>query len=329
MSEYGAGASIYQHQENPPEPESGGYFHPEEYQALLHEASWQSLAKTPYVWGKFVWNMFDFASASRNEGDHAGRNDKGLCTYDRATCKDAYYWYKANWTTTPFVYITSRRYVNRTSPTTTVKVYANTSTVTLTMNGTSLGTVTSTNHIFQWPNVTLQAGANTIQANSTQGGQIYTDSATWNYSPNVRLIAGARMPYIDSSGKFFDVDHYYSGGVTGSTTATISGTPDPTEFQTYRYGANFSYTIPVVNGTYTLYLHFVEPYWTASGQRIFSVTANGTTVVSNLDIYSQVGKDVALQIKPTITVTGGVVVLNFTASVNNAIVGAITLVQTS
>jgi beta-galactosidase len=329
MSEYGAGASIYQHQENPPQPVTTSYFHPEEYQALLHEASWQQLASEPYVWGKFIWSMFDFASSSRNEGDHAGRNDKGLCTYDRVTCKDAYYWYKANWTTTPFVYITSRRHINRTSPTTGVKIYANTSTVTLTVNGTSLGNVTSTSHIFQWSNVTLQSGNNTVEATSTQNGQTYIDTVIWNYNPDVRLIAGSRMPYTDSAGKFYDVDHYYTGGTTGSTTATIANTPDPAKFQTYRVGASFSYNLPVVNGTYTLYLDFVEPHWTASGQRVFSVSANGTTLLSNFDIYSQVGENTALQKQFTLTVTGGTVALNFTASVDNAIIGAISLVKTS
>jgi beta-galactosidase len=329
ISEYGAGASIYQHQENPAKPVTTSYFHPEEYQALLHEASWQQLASAPYVWGKFVWCMFDFASATRNEGDHAGRNDKGLCTYDRATPKDAYYWYKANWTTTPFVYITSRRYVNRTSPTTGVKIYANTSAVTLMVNGTSLGSVTSTSHIFQWSNVTLQLGNNTVVATSIQGGQTYTDTVTWNYSPDLRLIAGSRMPYTDSTGKFYDVDHYYTGGTTGSTSATISGTTDPAKYQTYRDGTSFSYSLPLVNGTYMLYLQFVEPTMTASGKRVFSVSANGTTILSNFDIYSQVGKDVALQKQFTVTIANGTLALAFTASTNNAIVGGISLLKTS
>ena len=329
LSEYGAGASIYQHQENPPAPATGGYFHPEEWQAELHETSWQALANAPYVWGKFIWSMFDFASSSRNEGDHAGRNDKGLCTYDRQTPKDSYYWYKANWTTTPFVYITSRRYVNRTLPTTGIKVYANTGTVTLTVNGTSLGTVTSTNHIFQWSNVTLQLGNNTIVATSTQGGQTYTDTVTWNYSPNVRLIGGSRVPYTNSAGKFYDVDHYYSGGTDGSTTATISGTPDQAEYQTYRYGSSFSYTIPLVNGTYALYMDFMEPTLTGSGQRVFNVSANGATLLSNFDIYSQVGQHAALQKQFTVTVTNGTLSLNFTATTNSALICAFAMVKTA
>jgi len=179
MSEYGAGASIIQHQDAPTQPVPSSHFHPEEWQALLHEASWQQMANKPYIWGKFVWVMFDFSSAGRNEGDHAGRNDKGLCTYDRQTRKDAYFWYKANWTTTPFVYITSRRFTNRTTTTTNIKVYANTSTVSLTVNGVSLGPKSSTNHIFQWSGVALQKGTNTVHAVSSQGGNTFQDTVTW------------------------------------------------------------------------------------------------------------------------------------------------------
>ena len=75
ISEYGAGASIFQHQENPSEPanpSSPGVPHYEEYENLLHESTWQQMAARPYLWGKMVWNMFDFASDWRNEGDTPG-----------------------------------------------------------------------------------------------------------------------------------------------------------------------------------------------------------------------------------------------------------------
>ena len=179
LSEYGAGASIHHHEENPTRPVTTSKFHSEGWQALLHEAYWQALQQRPYVWGKFVWCMFDFASAGRDEGDQKSRNDKGLCTYDRKTCKDAYYWYKANWTTAPFVYITNRRFAIRTATTTDIKVYANTRTVTLSINGVALETQTSTNHIFVWPGVELQAGDNIVEVVSTQGNETYVDTVTW------------------------------------------------------------------------------------------------------------------------------------------------------
>ena len=181
ISEYGAGASIIQHQENPPKPVPTSNFHPEEYQAILHESHWSQISTRPYLWGTFLWNMFDFASDGRGEGDTPGRNDKGLVTYDRVTRKDAFYWYKANWTATPFVYITSRRWTSRTAAVTTVKVYATVDSVVLRLNGAQLGGAkTSTNHIYSWANLTLAHGANTLQATGTRGTATYTDTVTWN-----------------------------------------------------------------------------------------------------------------------------------------------------
>jgi len=180
VSEYGAGASVIQHQENPPKPVPDSDWHPEEYQALFHEAHWRQIQTRRYLWGTFVWNMFDFASDRRSEGDTYGRNDKGLVTYDRATRKDAFYLYKANWTTTPFVYITSRRWIDRTNPTTTIKVYGTADSVLLKLNGVPVGAAkTSTNHIYSWPNLTLSPGANTIEVTGSRGGTTYTDTVTW------------------------------------------------------------------------------------------------------------------------------------------------------
>jgi beta-galactosidase len=180
ISEYGAGASIYQHEDNPAAPDPGGTWHPEEYQNLFHEAYWQQLEPRSFLWSKSVWNMFDFASDIRSEGDTPGRNDKGLVTYDRQTRKDAFYWYKANWSSDPVLYITSRRYVDRPSNTVDVKVYSNLDAVQLSVNGTIVGTQTSTNHIFLWSGVALAAGANTIEVTATQGGTTYTDDVTWS-----------------------------------------------------------------------------------------------------------------------------------------------------
>ena len=182
LSEYGAGASIYQHEDNPAQPAPYGHWHPEEYQNLFHEAYWKQLKTRPFLWSKSVWNMFDFASDGRDEGDTPGRNDKGLVTYDRQTRKDAFYWYKANWSSNPVLYITSRRYVNRPSNVVDVKVYSNLDAAQLSVNGVVVGTQTSADHIFRWTGVLLAPGANTVEVDATQDGASYTDSATW-YAP--------------------------------------------------------------------------------------------------------------------------------------------------
>ncbi|WP_394825581.1 glycoside hydrolase family 2 protein [Pendulispora albinea] len=181
ISEYGAGASTRQHAENPPKPTPDSDWHPEEYQALYHESHWAQMAARPYLWGTFVWNMFDFAADQRSEGDTYGRNDKGLVTYDRITRKDAFYWYKANWTDVPFVYITSRRWTERTSPTTTIKAYGTVDSARLTVNGTPVGgAVVSNHHAYTWPDVTLAPGANTVTISGTRAGATYTDTVIWN-----------------------------------------------------------------------------------------------------------------------------------------------------
>lgn len=194
VSEYGAGASIAQHEavnyggdgykRTPMEGRRAIAFarqHPEEYQAYYHEGAWKVLSARPYVWGKFIWNMFDFASDGRDEGDHPGRNDKGLVTFDRKTRKDAFYFYKATWSAEPVLYITSRRFVDRTEPTTTVKIYSNAAEVELFVNGRSLGKQAGADKIFRWPNVMLANGENKIRATA---GATLADECVWRLSPS-------------------------------------------------------------------------------------------------------------------------------------------------
>jgi beta-galactosidase len=114
-----------------------------------------------------VWNLFDFASDGRGEGDAPGRNDKGLVTYDRRTRKDAFYWYKSNWSQEPFVYITSRRFEPRTTATIDVKVYSNLARVSLIVNGAALPEQAASDHVFRWAAVPLQLGANVVEARAS------------------------------------------------------------------------------------------------------------------------------------------------------------------
>lgn len=184
ISEYGAGASIQQHELNPEQPKTDGHWHPEEWQCTVHEAGWNAMKERPWLWCVFIWNMFDFAVDSRDEGDQPGRNDKGLVTYDRRTKKDAFYWYKANWSNTPFVYITSRRFVNRTQSRTPAKIYSNCDAVELRINGVSQPALRSDDHIFLWKDVTLKPGRNRIEATGVWARKKCTDSCVWNYEPS-------------------------------------------------------------------------------------------------------------------------------------------------
>jgi len=197
ISEYGAGASIFQHELDPKQPKTNGVWHPEDWQNIVHEAAYKAMKDRPDIWGTFLWNMFDFASDGRAEGDHLGRNDKGLVTYDRKTKKDAFFFYKANWSSEPVVFITDRRYSPRNVDKGPVKVYSNCDSVELKLNGSSLGTVPGDDCTFVWPDVTLIRGGNRIEADGIRGGKSFTDAITIDYDPGampVRPLDSATRP---------------------------------------------------------------------------------------------------------------------------------------
>jgi beta-galactosidase len=182
ISEFGAGAAISQHSLSTTPPAPYGTPHPEEYQSLFHEAYWPAMKARKYLWGKFIWTLFDFASDTRIEGDTHGENDKGLVTYDRKTRKDAFFYYKANWTTAPLVYIASRRYTPRAVDTVPVKVYANVDSVQVYVDDVYKSTVVSDGScVFRWAQVKLQKGPNIIKAVGFKGGVQYLDSCEWTF----------------------------------------------------------------------------------------------------------------------------------------------------
>jgi beta-galactosidase len=180
VSEYGAGANVEHHEQDPKQPKTDGQWHPEEWQAIVHEAAWAAMKTRPFVWGTFVWNMFDFTSFWRHEGGIPGRNDKGLVTYDRKTKKDAFYFYKANWSSEPTLYITSRRFTKRTKPLTDVKIYSNAKRVELFVNAFSVGVRENAEDCaFVWKDVKLRPGTNRIEARASINGKTLTDRCEW------------------------------------------------------------------------------------------------------------------------------------------------------
>ena len=141
-SEYGAEGMPNLHSTHPHRGD-----HTEEYQAKYHEYMLRCFKRHPWMWATHVWNMFDFAADARDQGGEPGMNHKGLVTFDRKTKKDSFYLYKAWWSDAAFVHICSKRFVERTGSTATVKVYSNQSTVALYVNGNKVGEQTG-EHVF-------------------------------------------------------------------------------------------------------------------------------------------------------------------------------------
>lgn len=155
LSEYGA-EGIIRYQNSSPVP--GDYS--ESYQAIYHENYLERIDAADWMWGSYVWNMFDFGSAARNEGGVRGRNNKGLVTFDRKIRKDAFYLYKAYWSDEKFVHIAGERYLKRKTGETEIKVYSNLDEVTLECGGESRSL--SGRAVFRFEGVNIARGNNEI-----------------------------------------------------------------------------------------------------------------------------------------------------------------------
>lgn len=160
ISEYGVDSSTSLHSDDPKRKD-----YSEEFQCLYHETVFPQFERSPYLWGSFVWNMFDFGSARRDEGGVKGRNCKGLVTYDRAVKKDAFFYYKALWSAEPFVHIAGRRYERRAGETATIKVYSNEESITLSVNESWTRELRG-EHVFTFAEVPLRMGENRVVARS-------------------------------------------------------------------------------------------------------------------------------------------------------------------
>ena len=178
ISEYGAGASIYHQQDSLVKTVPTSWWHPENWQTYYHIENWKTISSRPYVWGSFVWNMFDFGAAHRTEGDRPGINDKGLVTFDRKVRKDAFYFYKANWNREePMLYLTGKRNTVRTQRLQTITAFTNLSGAELFVNGKSYGKAIPDSYaILEWKNVELEPGEIEIKVVSTNKKLPLSDS---------------------------------------------------------------------------------------------------------------------------------------------------------
>ena len=178
-----------------------------------------------------------------------------------------------------------------------------------------IGTLTA-NGLYTAPaSVTAAQTVNVIatsQADSTQSAV-----ATVSLIPPVGAFASIFLhsggnAYTDTLGNSWAADNSFTGGQTSSTTHTIANTPDPTLYQSERYG-DFSYQFAVPNGSYDVKLKFAEIYWSSAGQRVFNVAINGTTVLSDFDIVAAAGApNTAIDKTFPVTVSSGSITIQFT-----------------
>lgn len=183
ISEYGVDSNLALHSE---EPQIKDYS--EEYQSLWHETVYPQIESRSWLWGSFVWNMFDFSSARRNEGGVKFVNGKGLVSRDRLTRKDAFYYYKARWSSEPFVHLCGHRFTKRCRDTVEIRVYTNQETVQLLLNGTLFAEGKNNgNGTAVFPGVPLNRGENRLEARSGQASDALVLERVDTPEPSYRL----------------------------------------------------------------------------------------------------------------------------------------------
>jgi beta-galactosidase len=338
VSEYGAGAALTQHSDDaaggPINPH--GRPHPEEYQNWYHERSWGVIEPREYLWGVYIWNLFDFASDSRREGDLTDINEKGLVSYDRQTRKDAFYFYRANWSSEPTLRLVGRRYVDRAYAVNDVKAYSNAAEARLSLNGNELGVVPCSNGICLWRAVHLSLGSNELVTTAQIAGHAVSDSLQWTLSHSpavVRIKAGDISGYLSKDAQRYGSDMYFVGG-TGSgvnppDTATANRravlADDAPLYDSFREG-DFSYRVPLPNGQYRVLLLFEEPMSIAAGDRVFDVAANGVTRLKAFDILAAAGGRLkGVERTFEVAVSDGMLVLAFRPRRGNALVSVLSI----
>ena len=358
VSEYGAGAALTHQSDNP----LGGVvanfdffgktrtlYHPEGYAGFVHEANYAQMVSRPFVWGTYIWAMFDFGSGMRHEGDIGGTNTKGLVTFDRKTRKDPFYFYQANWSDKPVTYLTARRYTERAYQVVDVKAYSNAEQVTFYQNGRKIGSATSAQcplRVCVLPGVKLDVGENRLEVHGRHAGRTITDSVRWTLGAdnarNVYIAAGQPTTgFLSSHGQRYGSDNFFSGGqgdwirrsgtIGAAFNTVVKNIDDPNDrmlWETVRHG-EFGYRIPVDNGRYRVTLGLLEPLIDAvPGSRVFDVAANGATRLASFDVFAEAGAhSTAITRSFEVDVIDGSLQLDFRPRTGEAIVSNIRVLR--
>jgi hypothetical protein len=180
-------------------------------------------------------------------------------------------------------------------------------------------------------------GAVLISTNSTTAPRTSTSTADTSSQYYFTAVAA-----VDSAGPAvggFSADAYVTGG-HGDTiqqfidrTGVGNAAPE-TVYQTKRTSDNsngFVYNIPNLNPgqTYTVRMHFADDVYNYAGGRIFNVSINGNTALSNFDIFVAAGNHYAKAVVKDVAATadsGGTITIQYTPVRANALSSGIEIV---
>ncbi len=141
----------------------------------------------------------------------------------------------------------------------------------------------------------------------------------------VRLACGGPGG-IDPAGTLWTSDAAYSaGGIVYTNTGAL-----PVPFSHLRYAPAAAVGVPfgfafqfAAPGAYSVTLRFVEPNKTAAGQRIFSVSINGTAALPDLDLFAAAGLLTPKDYSFPVNSPDGAISIVLTPSAWNAVISGI------
>ena len=148
-------------------------------------------------------------------------------------------------------------------------------------------------------------------------------------SPAIRIKAGTTAPYTDPSGNVWLPDQGFADGetITRPKELAIANTPDPELYRTERYSMT-SFSRPLLNGDYTVKLHFAETFEeiTGPGQRVFSFNVEGQSF-KDFDVFAKAGGGQRALVQPVnVRVADGKLDITFTSNVQNPEINALEII---
>ena len=208
-------------------------------------------------------------------------------------------------------------------------------------DGSNMGSeVTAAPYTINWDSTSVANGAHilsaiardaagnrtTAAAISVMVGNTITTSASTAWLP-IRVNAGGGA-FTDATGTNWAVDSGFANGSTYANGNAISGTTNPTLYQSERWAAGtLRYDFPVPNGAYNVNLKFAEIYYTQPGQRVFNIALNGQPVLASFDIVASAGPNTAVNRQFNISTTTGVITVELQSVVSTAKISGIEILQ--
>lgn len=189
----------------------------------------------------------------------------------------------------------------------------------VTFNGVAANTVIEVSNAELKVNVPAGASTGKIKV-ITPGGEVTSVAdftVTIPPTPDyVQRVNAGGAEYTGTDGRVWSADQAYTngswgfvGGRTFYRIHPIANTEDDVLFQSERYHPTYRFT--VAPGKYIVQLLFAEIFYNAAGIREFEVVLEGNKVISNFDIFSLVGHDVAMVKEYEVDVTDGILDITF------------------